>query len=57
MAYTGSYPLYVGPGQYNVDPSVDPAVQTPINSGEATLTVDITVVLYCLASAGHVVVL
>ena len=34
VAYTGSYPLYVGAGQYNVDPSVDPAVQTPINGGE-----------------------
>ncbi|KAL0022532.1 hypothetical protein WJX79_009245 [Trebouxia sp. C0005] len=33
VAYTGSYPLYVGPGQYNVDPTVDPAVVSPINGG------------------------
>ncbi|DBB05629.1 TPA: hypothetical protein ACH3X1_012246 [Trebouxia sp. C0004] len=33
VAYTGSYPLYVGPGQYDVDPTVDPAVVSPINGG------------------------
>ena len=33
VAYTGVYPLYVVAGQYDVDPSVDPAVQTPINGG------------------------
>ena len=37
VAYTGSYPLYVGPGQYDVDPTVDPAVVSPINGGERTL--------------------
>ncbi len=37
VAYTGSYPLYVGPGQYNVDPTVDPAVVSPINGGERPL--------------------
>ncbi len=33
VAYTGSYPLYVASAQYNVDPTVDPAVQTPIDGG------------------------
>jgi len=37
VAYTGSYPLYVGPGQYDVDPTVDPAVVSPINGGERML--------------------
>ena len=30
----GPGPLYVGPGQYDVDPTVDPAVVSPINGGE-----------------------
>lgn len=33
VAYTGSYPLYVGPGEYNVDPASDPAVLTPVKNG------------------------
>ncbi len=27
----------MGPGQYDVDPTVDPAVVSPINGGERTL--------------------
>ena len=33
MQYTGVYPLYVGPGEYNIDPQIDPAVLTPIKNG------------------------
>ena len=33
MQYTGVYPLYVGPGEYNIDPQIDPAVLTPIENG------------------------
>ena len=33
MEYTGDYPLYVGPGQYNVNPKADPSVLTPIENG------------------------
>ena len=33
VAYTGNYPLYVTAGQYNVDPTVDPAKTNPITSG------------------------
>lgn len=35
MAYTGDYPLYVTQGQYNVDPTVDPAKQSPITDGRS----------------------